>query len=687
MLKKENVKLEIIEEYKKGATFSDIGRKYGIAATSISRFIKGEYYSKWWEANPELYIEIQSLLNIVSDEVTTVVSPKKKGLDRLTVVNSFLNGERNYAALARQHSSTESTVRRFILGDTHASWWEEHGDLRKQVDDALKQFKPNGSPILHRDTLAEIVTIYERSNGTITRAALGEMFGVSPSTIGSFLKRETHRDWWENEYKPIASGKLEDPYANIEHAVANRFILTSAQNNTFVHEKFLKSLEVAADHLGAEIFVGTFSYNRNGFQNLGKGEADWFDERIVKYIRDEPVKLADGLIWCGELNVLPTAVNPLSGFQTYAGGGSGIIPHTKMQMESYPTIDPYEFRFMYTTGAVTQRNYIEKTAGQKASFHHIFGALLVEVDDDGDWFVRQISADTETGEFQDLDTIYTPDGIIENCRVEGINWGDIHADVIDEGAKYASFSDTNPHNMLDVLKPKYQFIHDVFDMGRRNHHNRRDFHHMFELYHKKLDNVEGEVAVTANVLAEMGRDFSQLVVVNSNHDRALQRWLNEACYRSDFTNSVYFLRLQLEVYKAIERGDKDFSIFEYAIKEKLPSEGIDIKFLKLDESFVICGNGTNGIECGMHGDLGANGARGSVGGFRRIGHRLNVGHSHSCRIMDGVYQAGTLSKLKLSYNKGPSSWSHSNIITYPNGKRTIITIKNGKWRLPNNPTE
>src|SRR5699024_7423293 len=202
-------------------------------------------------------------------------------------------------------------------------------------------------------------------------------------------------------------------------------------------------------------------------------------------------------------------------------------------------------RFMYTTGAVTQRNYIEKTAGQKASFHHIFGALLVEVDDDGDWFVRQISADTETGEFQDLDTIYTPDGIIENCRVEGINWGHIHADVIDEGAKYASFSDTNPHNMLDVLKPKYQFIHDVFDMGRRNHHNRRDFHHMFELYHKKLDNVEGEVAVTANVLAEMGRDFSQLVVVNSNHDRALQRWLNEACYRSDFTNSVYFLRLQL----------------------------------------------------------------------------------------------------------------------------------------------
>jgi hypothetical protein len=35
----------------------------------------------------------------------------------------------------------------------------------------------------------------------------------------------------------------------------------------------------------------------------------------------------------------------------------------------------------------------------------------------------------------------------------------------------------------------------------------------------------------------------------------------------------------------------------------------------------------------------------------------------------------------MGYNKGPSSWSHSHVITYPNGKRSIITLqKNGNWR-------
>lgn len=32
------------------------------------------------------------------------------------------------------------------------------------------------------------------------------------------------------------------------------------------------------------------------------------------------------------------------------------------------------------------------------------------------------------------------------------------------------------------------------------------------------------------------------------------------------------------------------------------------------------------------------------------------------------------------YAKGPSSWTHSHIVTYPNGQRTIITLYAGKWR-------
>jgi hypothetical protein len=81
----------------------------------------------------------------------------------------------------------------------------------------------------------------------------------------------------------------------------------------------------------------------------------------------------------------------------------------------------------------------------------------------------------------------------------------------------------------------------------------------------------------------------------------------------------------------------------------------------------------------MHGHTGVNGARGSPAGYRKMDTKANTGHTHSAGITDGVYTAGVSGKLDMGYNKGPSSWSHSHIITYPNGKRSIITTKAGKW--------
>jgi hypothetical protein len=59
---------------------------------------------------------------------------------------------------------------------------------------------------------------------------------------------------------------------------------------------------------------------------------------------------------------------------------------------------------------------------------------------------------------------------------------------------------------------------------------------------------------------------------------------------------------------------------------------------------------------------------------------MNIGHSHSAAIIDGVYVAGLCGLLDQGYNQGPSGWSHTQIITYPNSKRTLLTILDGKWR-------
>jgi hypothetical protein len=540
---------------------------------------------------------------------------------------------------------------------------------------------------------AKVEVLRLRSEG-LSVLKIQEHTGIPKSTIHDFLTGGTYSKWWEDMGgKPIASGDLDDHRKDEidlskDHDV---FIVTSAQNNTYVHRHFIqsiKTLEKTYEDAGfkPKIVVGTFTYNQSGFQNLQKtvnyGDAIWYDPMIAEYILNEPAKLAEGLLWCGELNILPTAVNPLSGLHSYTMNQSGIIPHAKMQLESVPTHKNDPCRMLYTTGTVTKRNYVQKKAGQKASFHHVFGALIVEVDSDGDWFVRQVVAEKDTGCFYDLDRYYTPYGVESGKRVEAINYGDLHSEKKDETVYDLSFGD-HDESLLNQLKPKYQFVNDGLDFEARNHHNINDPYFRFKMYMNGRDKVEDNIADIASTMYRMQRDYTITVVVESNHDLAFQKWLKFSDYKTDPANAVYFLKNQLAQYKAIERGDKNFSVFENAVHEAQPNLK-DILFLGTDESFRICDDDGNGIECGQHGHLGANGSRGSIGIYQKMGTRYNIGHSHSAGIKDGVYQAGVSGKLDMGYNQGATSWSHSHIITYGNGKRCIVTIKNGKHSLLNN---
>jgi hypothetical protein len=50
-------------------------------------------------------------------------------------------------------------------------------------------------------------------------------------------------------------------------------------------------------------------------------------------------------------------------------------------------------------------------------------------------------------------------------------------------------------------------------------------------------------------------------------------------------------------------------------------------------------------------------------------------------IREAYYQAGTSSRLDMHYNtRGPGNWAHSHVITYPNGKRAILTMVGPRWR-------
>lgn len=499
--------------------------------------------------------------------------------------------------------------------------------------------------------------------------------------------------------KPTSGGTIAQDKAKVmplpPKGEIKRYIITAAQNNTDAHTEFFTNLVSYAEFLGAEILVGTFSYNRAAYSQKstkrGLGPTaddrglDWYDPIFTPYFADEPLELAPMLEWRGELNISPTAVRPLSDLETYTRLKSGIFPHAKIQLTSVAGTKGDGAKMNFTTGTSTMLNYVKKKAGLKAEFHHAYGAAIVEVDHEGDWFVRQLNADTD-GTFYDIPDlgqvgavkVESGEVLVEGVPVEGINWGDLHAQVIDPECKRMAFG---RGGMLDALRPRHQIAHDILDFSNnRGHHDQKSSINRYRKTRLGWTDIAKEVEGVKALLDHMRRPWCQTVVADANHDRHLERWLDEADFRHDDRNAVFFLEANLEYRRSMDRNPHNSKyLFLYEALKRIGLEDGDL-FLHADDSFVLCGEDGEGIECSLHGDIGPNGSRGTPLGLAKMGRRANTGHTHSACILDGLYVAGTMSLLEQDWNVGPSSWTHSQIVTYPNGKRTIVTFFNGKWR-------
>lgn len=464
-----------------------------------------------------------------------------------------------------------------------------------------------------------------------------------------------------------------------------RYLITAAQNNTLVHDDFWNNLLAFRSHIGAELLVSRFTYNKSAYGNkarkpgtASKSDYDdlWYDDRIAPYVRDERTELADGLTFCGELNLLPTLVHPLGGLESFAARSSIIVPHAKLALRSIAAPYGRGAKFMYTTGACTGPNYVQRKEGQKAEFHHVVGALLVEIDEAGRWFVRQINA-ARDGSFYDLDTFTSKGRVTTGHRPAHIVWGDTHVAHHDPQLTDLCYG---PGGILDTLRPQEQIFHDLFDGQSCNPHEQKagNHHEAHRRHLTKRNDVRAEMDGATAYLARALRDDITTVVVHSNHHDFLQRWLNSNDWRNDHVNVRYWLALQQRVYDKVACEPLErMNVFHIAMRESLWRTGVagDVRLLHEDESYISAG-----IECGNHGHLGPNGARGSAANLSKLGVKMNIGHVHGAEIRDGVYAGGTMSRMRHGYNRGPSSWSPSFIVGYPNGKRAIVTVWDYRWR-------
>lgn len=494
----------------------------------------------------------------------------------------------------------------------------------------------------------------------------------------------------KEDTRPVSDGILNNEWERWETLDGNCWILTSAQNNTDLNKPFWQALKRLSDYLNAPILTNSVTYALTEFKKMDRLEHR-YPEEIRSTLINENVYLGNnGFCFLAKTNITPSARFPIQGL----GGilppnASGAFGTVKQDSESLPVAKGCDSRQIFGTGTLTQRNYRGKKAGQKVEPFHTYGALIVTMDEDGYHHVRQIQSVDDTGAFYDFDgneVFYvTPDSIDlvnvdEDRPVSAIQYGDIHAEKVDPLVAEISWDMDYPYSLSRLLKPVYTCIHDVIDFMSRNHHNRNNPDFLFEQWLLGRENggrsVEDDLRDTANVLEQIAENQdTTLVIVESNHDLALTRWLTDRDYKVGYdpANAITYHSLNLAKFEALKAG-KEFNALEHALNNIGGLDIDNIRYLSVDEDFTVAG-----VAMGFHGHNGINGSRGSAKGYTKMFMPMNTGHTHSASILDNVWTAGVSGLKDMGYNIGGTSWTQSHIITFKNGQRMLLNVVNGRF--------
>jgi len=524
---------------------------------------------------------------------------------------------------------------------------------------------------------------------------LQDLIGKSERTV---------RKWAAEKFNLTKSTLIESPELKLaKKRVADvskkRFLVTYAQNNTPTHKKFFSNVKkYALKHdAGIHVIAGRYK-NPTSVGTAIKTEL-WHPD-VVPYLDAARHDIHKYVSIMSDIKIQPTAVNPMTGLQAMSGINSCIFGHPKVQMEMIPVLEESKPKMMVTTGSCTISNYTDSKAGKKGEFHHQLGFVIVEIQDDETFYMRQVTADDD-GNFSDLfydvkfkgeeelikfnskadkddwlekyfndkpsklvgDSIVTKKQKIEACVLGDLHYGHHDQEVLDK-----------THEFMGDLKPKHVVLHDVFDGYSISHHAMKD---PFIQYGKE---VNGTNDLKKEVDELMGglkpfKKYKNVVIVRSNHDDFLDRWLKNGDWKKQptYKNSPLYMEYSgILLRQHAETPENVMGIIPELISKKFPK----FKTLGRKDSYRVLD-----WEVGQHGDLGTNGSRGSLMQFRKLNTKIIVGHYHSPGRKDGALAVGTTTKLRVGYNQGPSSWLQSHVIIHQNGKVQHINFirdKKGK---------
>jgi hypothetical protein len=458
-------------------------------------------------------------------------------------------------------------------------------------------------------------------------------------------------------------------------AGAHTLIITTAQNATPVHRDGWLALKRYAKKVDAEIVVIPLRYsNPTSIWSKNARGNMWWAPEVVKHLHNERTQLNKNLMLLADINVIPTTQSPLTDKEGFTGHMSGILGHPRAQTKSIATPGHKMAKLMMTTGVITKSNYIPSNVGKAAEHHHIFGALIVELEGPFFW-VRRLNMDSK-GAFIDLDTYVHRKGVSKAPRPLGIELGDTHVRNTEPSVDAATFG---PKGIVTELQPEKIMWNDVLDGQTVNPHEAHDPFIQQALVESKRDNVEDEVKETIDFVRERSPTWATSYIKISNHDDFLRRWVVK---NTDWTkvppnNRKFLVNMTKVMLDGAAINEKGFPVYPSPFPHCVEQADLkNVTCLKPGQSLVV-----GKYECQYHGHNGPNGAKGSLRNLSRIGAKVMTAHGHGPGEENGSMQVGHSSKEGQPFTAlSPSSWLWAHGLINANGKAQLIIIVNGRYR-------
>lgn len=421
-----------------------------------------------------------------------------------------------------------------------------------------------------------------------------------------------------------------------------------------VHSSFLKTLNFLCENINAELMFLMMRGWERPKQELDISALSLQNKMYTNVVLGKNLRAVD-------FRIAPQQIQPLTGMDRIGQKSySIIVAATKQNLRVVPTGDhPH---LVCSTGCATYPVYSDTRISELARQDHTLGAILV-IKRNKKFFVRHLRWCEELNGIIDLGYLYTDTLEKKWIGCDSLVCGDFHSGWTNKKVFDATL------NQIEELKAKSVILHDCFDGTSISHHTKD---HVIERTQipPYLSTLKKELRFLGRELKKFNNScVKRVVLVRSNHDEHLDKYLTEGRFANDDRNF-------LEATELARVATLGINPIKYYLFKHFPELREKTRFLKRDSLVRV-----NGVLVSAHGDKGANGSFGSSARHETSYGNAITGHTHSPHILRDVWTVGTMSNIPLPYSIGSAtSWLNANIAIYKYGIKQMFIIIDGEWK-------